>query len=968
MNSAEFWDRVFDGIGERYINEASEALYHHFPEERQLYEIVVDRSERKMSKWKSFAGIAAAAVLLFGVGFTAIKFGAGEITVAESNVESYEKVDILVADISKYEAYPTDDKNVLESVEALYTYVEDMREKLADAPMVWGYGPGEKFSEKYSIEWSRKDGKKDITTIYITVYGQYLFNDSIIESNVEISEEDYEKLKSLIEPLTQVLPEVPPEPEGGKYYLDGNPDSDAYVYVNEAAKTIALEGDGVFDLLYEIEKRKDPLLDDKYAEEIAAKKQAEYKENTYVMMFADITPFIVKPEGTEYAAYHYDPALDSFFIYDCEFRRYEDEKTEDNVKLSADKSTFSMDFQIFYDYFRGIWEGDGEKLDLGWHDDLFNWSDNRLFGFRKDKYGAYMSGGKGLWFIPSDDRETMYLYTTSAAFSETPDVENYSNKYTKTAVGDVNGDMELGEYGYIGIHEFCQRYGIEYDSLFDFSINDDGGRTWYRTGDMSVDWGKMYVSKRTEDEGVAHLKMISGDEEKYFSCQFVKDGDKYIMTGEHRPYDVSLLTFEGFGTRLTEEYGKEVENHYDEGLRKYISVDFYPVFDDRYYAVRTVGTNQTLQKTDREVFWIYDGVQHFLTDEIIAHQGDLHVVQEGDKLYVLGGRRHIYESTYELNVFCFEKGELKAVIPLNNKRGDVVSFTVEDGIIKCEMDIYDEEENYQVIINAADPRGFNYIQYEFMGYIPFGDSVPQVPLSGYRLASETGTEADSTAFIEGGVPCEAVYEIACVSSTDFMRVDDIAFSNGEVMVLSGENGNGFDVKKNDIIFVDFDINLTPSYADKSGEGESVVLGYVIDGEAEEMMHGMDGFKINEKSVLTILAPYDGEYKFFIMNASQCLQNYDKITVELNPKESEIEKQSKAIKKKIEEHQEQAELVQNHIAVIQRKMNENITDEEKQALKDDYDRLNSLHQEIESEIAVYENELKKLEELILLQNN
>ncbi len=965
MNSAEFWDGVFEGISEKHINEAAEVLYRHCPKERQLYEIVVDRSERKMPKWKYFAGAAAAVVLLFA-GFAAIKFGAREITVAESSVESYESVDILVADINKYEVYPTNDKNMLTALEELYSGVEDMREKLAEEPMVWGM-TADDFSEKYKIEWKRKNGEKDITTIYVTAYGQYLFNDSILESNVEITMEDFEKLKTLIEPFTQSIPAAPPELKGGKYYLNGNPQSLVYIYVDESAKTIALEGEGVFDFLYEIEKRKDPLLDDEYASIIAEKKCEEYRESTYTLSFADITPFIVNLENGD-SVYHYNPVDETFYIYDCEFRRYEDEKTEDNVKLNADRDGFSMEMQIFYDCFRGIWEGDGEKLDLGWHDNLFNHSDNRLIGFRKDKYGAYMSGGKGLWFIPSDDRETMYFYVTAAALSETPDVENYSKKYTKTAVGDINGDMELGEYGYIGIHEFCQRYGIEYNHLFDFSINDDGGRTWYRTGDMSVDWGKMYVSKRTEEESVVHLKMISGDEEKYFSCQFVKDGDKYVMTGEHRPYDVSLLTFEGFGTRLTEEHGKEVEKHYDEGLRKYISVDFYPVFDDRYYAVRTVGTNQTLQKTDREVFWIYDGVQHFLTDEIIAHQGDLHVVQEGDKLYVLGGRRHIYESTYELNVFCFEKGELKAVIPLNNKRGDVVSFTVEDGIIKCEMDIYDEEENYQVIINAADPRGFNYIQYEFMGYISFGDSVLQVPLSGYRLASETGTEADSTAFIEGGIPCKAVYEIACDSRTDFMQVDDIAFRNGEVMVLSDENGNGFDVKKNDIIFVDFDINLTPSYADKTGEGESVVLGYVIDGEAEEMMHGMDGFKINEKTTLTILAPYHGEYKFFIMNASAGLQNYNKITVKVNPKETETEKQRKELKKRIEESRENSSWINNQIIEIQQMMNENRTDEEMKDLKDDYDRLNSLHQEIESEIADYENELKKLEAFISSQNN
>ena len=109
-----------------------------------------------------------------------------------------------------------------------------------------------------------------------------------------------------------------------------------------------------------------------------------------------------------------------------------------------------------------------------------------------------------------------------------------------------------------------------------------------------------------------------------------------------------------------------------------------------------------------------------------------------------------------------------------------------------------------------------------------------------------------------------------------------------------------------------------------------------------MMYGMDGFKINEKSTLTILAPYDGEYKFFFMNASQCLQNYDKITVEVNPRESEMEKRSKDIKRQIEKYQEQAESMQNQIAETQWRMNENITNEEMQVLKEDYDILNEIY--------------------------
>ncbi len=726
MNMAEFWSDVFDNIAQKHIDEAVNELYRHCPKERELYEIVVDRSEKKVPKWKSIAGIAAAAVLLIGVGFAAIKLNAGEIPVAQSSFESYESVEILVCDCNKYNVYPTDDKEVIDALGKLYSEVEDMRERYSDAPMIWGINSNTDCTEKYRIEWGRKDGKSDITTIYVTTYGEYNFNDSILESNISITKEDYENLKSLIGPLTNSVAAVPPELVGGKYYLDGNPESLVYISVDELAKTIALEGEGVFDFLYEIEKKKDPLLDDKYAKQIAEKKFEEYKESGYALGFADITPFVVHLENSD-SVYHYNPIGEIFYIYDSEFRRYDAEKTDDGIKLDANKSGFTMDMQIFYDYFRGIWESGGEKLDIGWHDNLFNWNDNRLIGFRKDKYGAYMSGGKGLWFIPADDRETMYFYTTSASFSETPDVKNYKNKYTKTAVGDINGDVELGKYGYIGIHEFCQRYGIDYDSLFDFSINDDEGRTWYRTGDMSVNWDGMYVSKRTEEESVVHLKMISGEDEKYFSCKFIKGDNGYVMTDEHYPYNVKILTFETCTTPLTRAYEEEVAKYYEQGLRKYISADYYLMPDGNYYAIRTIGTNQTLYKTDREVWYFVNGsfldgefvddeFFELFNDEIIAAQGELPVIQDGNRLYILGGRRNIYERTGELNVFCFEGDELKATVPLNNKKGDIVSFTVENDIIECVIDTYEEEDCYRVKINVSDPRGFDYIQYEYMGY------------------------------------------------------------------------------------------------------------------------------------------------------------------------------------------------------------------------------------------------------------
>ena len=74
-----------------------------------------------------------------------------------------------------------------------------------------------------------------------------------------------------------------------------------------------------------------------------------------------------------------------------------------------------MDFSIFYDYFRGLWQDDqvGYISEIGWDDDFFNY-DNPLVGFYKDSKGAYMArysySHYTLYFIPEDDRDSMYQY------------------------------------------------------------------------------------------------------------------------------------------------------------------------------------------------------------------------------------------------------------------------------------------------------------------------------------------------------------------------------------------------------------------------------------------------------------------------------------------------------------------------------------------------------------------------------
>ena len=525
--------------------------------------------------------------------------------------------------------------------------------------------------------------------------------------------------------------------------------------------------------------------------------------------------------------------------------------------------SYEMKFGSCFSNFIGFWSDGTEEIEIGANDNLFSYGENQLYGFYEDESGYYMSGSKGVWFIPANDKASMYYYVTATAVSDAPRTMDYNKKYHKTSTGDMSM-MDTNRLGVIGMHEFCYHNGIDYDSLYDFSFTDENGRAWYRVQDRSVDWGDMYVDNFSGE--IVFLKMKSGDEMKYFSCRFKKIGGEVVMTDEHYPYDVSVLTFEGLPTELSERYYVERGTAaYDEmGLRGRLSVQFYPLSDGSYYAIRAVGHNQSQFVNGYEIFY-NDGNGYSRVDGTFeGFLGTFFHEVENDRIYALHTKESELPYGSELVVSCISGDKITASLSLGEEEGFVNGLHVHDGILSFKFWVNNTIVDKLFIVDFTDI--YNPVLNEIRVIVE-GASHEYQPLEGYSLLSETGEKLpdDSIKWLEYN---GQMYYAPYVESQCGGFVDNIAYNYNEVIIIGGKDNEGIKFTQGDIAEIKISPDFSANY--NSDTGEVARIGYIYDGCAESIYTGIippDG--LNQ----LIEIEESGRYKFYIVNLSNVLQNY-----------------------------------------------------------------------------------------------
>lgn len=151
----------------------------------------------------------------------------------------------------------------------------------------------------------------------------------------------------------------------------------------------------------------------------------------------------------------------------------------------------------------------------------------------------------------------------------------------------------------------------------------------------------------------------------------------------------------------------------------------------------------------------------------------------------------------------------------------------------------------------------------------------QNPAEGFRMLEEIGKKLPKDSVQFADFENENMYAVgASKTGENTYAVENIAYGNGNVIVLCEEDGSGFYFEEQQQGTVNIVADLSPKYAFE--EGELAEIGYIFDGEATELFNGRIG---SDGVSVDFTAEKSGEYKFYIINYCAGLQNYKSITVE-----------------------------------------------------------------------------------------
>lgn len=556
--------------------------------------------------------------------------------------------------------------------------------------------------------------------------------------------------------------------------------------------------------------------------------------------------------------------------------------------IPTDKSLYALNFQIFYDSFRGIWglDSDGvyynpdeavtsiyvanpiEEINIGWNDNLFSYNINDLIGFYKTDDASYMMGEEIICAVLNDEPDTMYLYPIYYN-SVSYELSGEWVRYKKTAEGDVSSFTSM--YGRLGFLELCDCYGIDPESLFDVVVEDKDGNHWTRPKDKFTVFPDVGVSKRNHDEVMFHIELTCSEtgEKDYFSFLYKKEENgTYSMADEHYPYDQFILSVDEFSTELSQWIDEDIKKRAEE-IENYVLVieaDFYPCPDGSYYAVRKMGSNQQQWLSDFEV--LYNDGDGFtecivVSDEYTTFMGTVICGAEDDRFYIVYADS--YEAERKVMVDCIVNGEVISTYELPNITDDftVSSLNVSENHVTVNYEIFKATgvEEWCARLDYSDIYAPVLLDFSCK---TSAEDMPEEPLEGYTLISEIGTLLSSNSFTPSdmSMPTDKMYEITAD------KAEKIACVGDEMIVLTLDENNEFSFSFNDRPYISIIPDNSAEYSDETGE--LVQIGYIKNNFATAFYYeNIPPEGIN----LEFVPPESGEYRFYILNCSGSVQNY-----------------------------------------------------------------------------------------------
>lgn len=554
--------------------------------------------------------------------------------------------------------------------------------------------------------------------------------------------------------------------------------------------------------------------------------------------------------------------------------------TDTDSELPTNLADYTMDFSIFYDYFRGLWQDDqvGYISEIGWDDDFFNY-DNPLVGFYKDSKGAYMArysySHYTLYFIPEDDRDSMYQYVININGDVTTTVPELPGAiFTRTGEGKYV--QNTGVYGYLGICELCTTDGIDFDALHNLSFDDHNGEHWSRHNDTAFnDWGDVGVLERSKDPAAAEivlaLKFLNGDgvTQQYFLCNLMKLDDGTLrFTETPIKFDISELDYENSHTPHAEHLRQNIAADTDRGsVNYYITAKFevYPVTDDSYYLVRQMGVNQAQWLSYVDIFWYSGEIVDYIDYDPVMYthvDGNYTTFMGGVYLGVHDGYLYYLVSDLEKNEYqiaCIYEG--KEISRYDMGYLDIRWFEEivcnADGTVNVGFMTLASDDRWSYVIDFSDPYNPQYVDIlnidapEYNGNL-YGD---------YKFVHDVGDKLDKSDYTaeDNAWLGEEFYLV------EASEAENLLLKPFQTLVFTINDNKGYQHTENDYAWFSFISTKDVIHVD---------VGYIKDGVAhslaDSLNHGQTTEKINDFDLTELPT---GEYQMYISNTSGYLQYY-----------------------------------------------------------------------------------------------
>ena len=372
------------------------------------------------------------------------------------------------------------------------------------------------------------------------------------------------------------------------------------------------------------------------------------------------------------------------------FVAYVEKSAPDTQSELVSIQTDGIDFDLFDEYFYGVWEmtddESGEVVDI-----QLGYGDTTIFGEHGYTYdclgtiltgeGCYMiAAGEGqydLWFVPENDRNSLIVYCDAQIEDGQVVYEDSMIKCAATVIFSGYGTEKLeedGSLGYFGQEKLAQKMGLTTEYLFEEPAMSESTSVYPEDGSTAKNWVRTYELRGT------NIRLVSQSSDKVVVTELMEDSN----SGAGEWFDITW-TYSG-GEWLTTGYAvSEIMPFSD--TYEYLDKNKFQTFEDMFagtWQENSTGAELTMDYTEDPfepgdhifIYYIYHGMALFCA----GAQGDTAYYipdDEPDVMYQYAATEksgNVVKRSEYTNVYTRRDGEFTPIDEAAVSRLGVIGF------------------------------------------------------------------------------------------------------------------------------------------------------------------------------------------------------------------------------------------------------------------------------------------------------